>query len=120
MEILKKALHRSIMLSAFLAAPFAASTHAADQTDVIYQKDYGSKWAFTIDRAIIKCDRQSALLIDPATNITYPLNGLARTRMQASGKKIGNIDNIWRNNPDIPGAGIDISPFINKALELCE
>jgi hypothetical protein len=120
MEILKKTFHRSIILTAFLSATFAATVHAKDQTDVIYEKNYGEKWAFTIDRAIIACDYQAAFLIDPTTHITYPLNGLAKTKIQASGKTAGNINDIWKDNPHIPGVGIDISPFIDKALELCE
>jgi hypothetical protein len=120
MENLNKTCRLGIILTTLLSATFATSVQAEDQTDVIYQKNYGEKWAFTIDRAIIACDHQAAFLINPATHITYPLNGLAKTKIQASGKTAGNINDIWKDNPNIPGVGIDISPFIDKALELCE
>ncbi|WP_449649278.1 DUF2511 domain-containing protein [Rahnella aceris] len=117
---LNKTCRLGIILTTLLSATFAASVQAEDQNDVIYQKNYGEKWAFTIDRAIITCDNQAAFLIDPATHITYPLNGLAKTRSEASGKTAGNIDDIWKDRPYFKGVKIDISPFIDKALELCE
>ncbi len=120
MGMLKKSCQLRIILSTLLSASLVSSAHADDRTDVIYQKNYGDKWAFTIDRAIIACDRQAAFLIDPATHITYPLNGIAKTRAEASGKTAGNIDDIWKDRPYFKGVKIDISPFIDKALELCE
>lgn len=120
MGIFKKAFHYSIISSALLATTFVSSTFAADQTDVIYEKNYGDKWAFTFDRAVIICDRQAAFITDPMTDITYPLNGLAKTRIKASGKTAGNLDDVWKDDPSPYGVKIDLSPFIDKTLKLCE
>jgi len=109
-----------MVITALFSAAFATSSYAADQTDVIYEKNYGDKWAFTFDRAVIICDRQAAFITDPMTDITYPLNGLAKTRIKASGKTAGNLDDVWKDDPSPYGVKIDLSPFIDKTLKLCE
>ncbi|MDP1820676.1 MAG: DUF2511 domain-containing protein [Acidimicrobiales bacterium] len=49
--------------------------------------------------------------------VTYALNGLARGSAEENGWR--EIDEIWRDNPDIPGTKVDIGPLIDRGLDLC-
>ncbi|BAU14083.1 unknown protein [Leptolyngbya sp. NIES-3755] len=84
---------------------------------VIHQEEYGDLWAFTVPEGILYC-------LDPGDgypsvafatdNETYAVNGTA--------KALGypDIEPIWRDDPQISGLKVDISPFIKKGLELCK
>lgn len=99
-----------------------ASTTAADQTEAIFGKDFGDKWAFTFDRAVLICDTGAAYISDPVKDITYPLTGLAQTRIKSSGNTAGagNLDDVWKDDPQPDGSKISLSPFIDRALKLCK
>lgn len=98
------------------------SAPAGDQTEAIFQKDFGDKWAFTFDRAVLICDTGAAYISDPVKNITYPLTGLAQTRIKSSGNTsgTGNLDDVWKDDQQPHGSKINLSPFIDQALKLCK
>jgi len=100
----------------------AESAPAADQTEAIFEKDFGDKWAFTFDRGVLICDTGAAYISDPVKDITYPLTGLAQTRLKSSGNTAGtgNLDDVWKDDPKPYGSKINLSPFIDQALKLCK
>jgi hypothetical protein len=46
--------------------------------------------------------------------MVYAVNGIARQSGECA-----EIDPIWVDDPDIPGAKMDIGPIIDRGLELC-
>lgn len=73
--------------------------------------EYGNKWPLTVSEArVVLIDSYVAIL--HAEGGTYALNGMAQSRGYEP------IDPIWRDNPDIPGTKISISPLIQLALSL--
>jgi hypothetical protein len=74
--------------------------------------EFGDQWPLSVDSGRIDCIAPgAAIFIYDGT--TYQLNGMAQSQGYA------RINPIWRNNPEIPGAKISISPLLKAALELC-
>jgi hypothetical protein len=97
-----------------LFVPSALATRVKEQ--VIRQEDYGERWAFTVPEGILYCldSGDGYPSVSFATDDeTYALNGVA--------KDFGypDITPIWKNNPNIRGTKVDISPFIQQGLKLC-
>lgn len=82
----------------------------------VQQEDYGKAWAFTVDEGVIEC-RTGNRVVFVSEGKTYALNGLARGWAERMGWL--DIDQIWRDNPDGITPKIDISPFIELGLSLC-
>lgn len=93
---------------------------AREHTEAIFEKDYGDKWAFTFDRAVLICDKQAAFISDPMKGMIYPLTGLAQTRMKEMKEHAGNLDDVWKDDPAPYGVKINVGPFIDRALKLCK
>jgi hypothetical protein len=103
-----------VFCSVLLFMPSALATRVKDQ--VIRQKDYGDRWAFTVPDGILYCldPGDGSPSVSFATDDeTYALNGNAKD----SGYP--GIDPIWRNNPTTPSLKADLSPFIQQGLKLC-
>lgn len=81
----------------------------------VLRSQFGLEWPLTVDRGTIACEQvghaRSATFTAP-DGVRYALNGTASNRAR-------DIYPIWRDNPDIPGAKMDISPLIRAALKLC-
>ncbi len=78
----------------------------------ISRDDYGDAWPFTVEEGVLACvDLKHTFTAD---GTTYALNGMA---IQAG---YPEIDEIWLDDPAIPGAKVSISPFNSLASELCE
>ena len=75
--------------------------------------EYGDRWPLTVSEARVELIGSSVAVLH-AEGRTYALNGTAQSRGYP------RIDPIWRNNPDIPGTKISISPLIQLALSLGE
>ncbi|MDQ3802462.1 MAG: YebY family protein [Acidobacteriota bacterium] len=54
-------------------------------------------------------------VIFTADGRTYAVNGIARGT-----KKYREVEEIWLDNPSIPGAKRDIGPIIERGLKLCK
>lgn len=91
-----------------------AAEPATTHTKVIYEKDYGDKWAFTFDRGVLICDKQALWIENPRDERIYPLNGLA------IGRAKWKLDSTWKESPEKDGTKISLTPFINEAQKLCE
>ena len=85
----------------------------ADGYKDIYAKDYGKNWAFTIDSVNIGCEMNLPVVFVKGDDFAYGLTGASAKAVDRS------IDGIWRDNPDIKGTKINLSPFIDLALSYC-
>lgn len=100
-----------VSFSALAAGPFEA----------ISSDEYGTKWAFNVDEVQLQCLYGGAFVYDYDNEKVYTLTGLAKT-LAKSGKVVAQpIDdsNLWKDDPALPGAKISLSPFIDRALTLC-
>jgi len=93
---------------------FIASTLFADGNILIEKKDYGKDWAFTVDKLYIGCESDLPFAIVKVGDLPYGLTG------RSSSVFGRNINLIWRDNPNLKGTKISLSPFIKKALSFCK
>ena len=49
---------------------------------------------------------------------TYAVNGIARGHAKSRGWH--DVDQIWKKDPEIPGARVNIGPLISRGLALCD
>lgn len=93
------------------AAP-TAEPEAAEPDGTISREMLGDEWPFTVDSGVVACDGDGVTFT--ADGITYAVNGTAR------GRGMGiDVQAIWADDPSPPGLKKDISPVINRGLELC-
>ncbi len=79
----------------------------------ITQAEYGDQWPFTVSEGQLLCNAPNYVYFK-ANGQEYAINGAA--------KQIGAFrptEEIWRDNPEIPGTKINIGPIISRGLELC-
>jgi hypothetical protein len=92
------------------------TTLAVEPTEpgLVTREELGDKWPFTVDSGVIACDGDAVTFT--AEGVTYAVNGTATAREMGI-----DINAIWAENPGMPGTGlkIDISPIINRGLEMC-
>jgi hypothetical protein len=86
----------------------------------VSREEFGERWPLTVDAGELECRQKGAgpagrMVLFHAEGRTYAVNGTAITH---SGHP--RIDPIWRDNPDIPGTKIPITPLLNAGLKLCE
>ena len=75
------------------------------------------RWPLTISGGLLSCVGEAVFITDGDGRM-WPLNGNAREAAGSFGAEPA-IDPIWRPNPDIPGARVNIGPLIQHALTLC-
>jgi hypothetical protein len=81
--------------------------------------EYGNKWAFTVDNGELDCipnvpGERSGDVILKTDQGTYAING------SAMGKGIyKDLEEIWRDDPNNPGAKISVSDVIDSGLDIC-
>ncbi|WP_053014250.1 MULTISPECIES: DUF2511 domain-containing protein [Xenorhabdus] len=89
----------------------------------ISQESYGDKWAFNADKVELQCYKGGAFVEDLSDkdNTVYGLTGLANTLKTNGKKEAQNINgsSFWKDNLST-GAKVNLSPFTNEALTLCD
>ena len=95
----------------FLVFALIVLTSCGNSTSgkLVTKQEFGKKWAFTVKQGYTYSIGESAIF--NANGTEYQLNGAARMQGYKS------IDSIWRENPEIPGTKVSISPFIDLALK---
>lgn len=81
---------------------------------LLTRDDFGKDWPLTVNYVVVRCDSQSVIATAPDGK-DYAVNGTA----QSHHPDLPEIDGIWADDPDVDGLKIDISPIIDKGLELC-
>lgn len=85
-----------------------------DESGLLVSTDFGDEWPLTVPYGVVRCDSSSVIFTDPDGN-DYAVNGTA----QSHHPELPDIDPIWAKDPAVKGLKIDISPVIDKGLELC-
>lgn len=90
-----------------------AGAEATEPDGTITREMLGDEWPFTVDGGVVACDGDGVTFT--ADGVTYAVNGTAR------GREMGvDAQAIWADDPSTPGLKKDISPVINRGLELCK
>ena len=79
------------------------------------------QWPLMVSGGVLTCVQQAqgeAVFIVTDDGRMWPLNGTAR-QVHASFGAEPATEPIWRENPQIPGARINIRPLIDRARSLC-
>ncbi len=87
----------------------------------ISERDYGDKWPLLVSKGKLNCEGAGSnhgAVTFKAAGETYAVNGIALSRAKKRGWK--KIDEIWKDNPDVPGLKMDLTPIIEKGLSLCK
>lgn len=77
------------------------------------QERFGDAWPLTVSEGRVEC-RPGRVIVFTAGDTTYAVNGTAR---DAAG--LPPIDLVWRDDPHIPGAKVNIAPVLNAGLAMC-
>lgn len=104
----------TILLSVALAALTSCGGDLASNELRISRDDFGDDWPFTVDEGILACVGVSEVVFK-AGGKTYAVNGMA-----VGTGKYAEVEEIWADNPSIPGTKKNIGPIIDRGLELCE
>lgn len=83
----------------------------------VTRADFGEAWPLTVDAGELECVEVTGrvhVLVIHVGGKTYAVNGTAIDRGYQ------RIDPIWRDNPRIKGAKMDMGPLLKAARELCE
>lgn len=75
--------------------------------------DFGDDWPLTVQSGVLRCGRSMAVTFTHG-GWEYAINGVARSR-----EGFRPIQEIWQDNPEIPGTKKSIAPLIERGLELC-
>jgi len=85
---------------------------------ILKQSEYGENWPFSVSEGVLECFPPGIITFQ-VKDKTYAVNGLANSRNYLK------IDDIWRNAPPTleqdttSTRKMELSPVINKGLELC-
>lgn len=119
---------KKLFLAVSLLALFGCDSSETKETSKdkntaqITQETFQGEWPFTVNTVELQCYKGGAFIEDISTNEVYGLTGLANT-IGTNGKKSSrNINDavIWKENPELPGVKISLSPFVDDALKLCQ
>ena len=104
-----------------LANLFAEEQDAENSSTVRSATWTDGPWPITVDRGELTCigpDDDPGVFLVTAEGEMFALNPAAILMADRVGA-IANLDPIWRDDPDIRGAKVNVSPMILYTLTLC-
>ena len=100
------------LIAAALVLPLAACLSEEDRT--VRASDFGDAWPFTVSEGRVNCFKAGhTLTFAPSSAVSYALTGGARADGYA------DITPIWRDDPNIPGAKVNLQPITEAARKQC-
>lgn len=107
------------LLSFMISCSNEASTCERSGDTLIFRKSgYGTQWPFSINEIEVYCAGYKEIYCRAENGKTYPLNGSAKDASK-NNPSITEVDEIWLENPDLPGTKIPYAQFIQEGLKLC-
>ncbi|MCY4086137.1 MAG: DUF2511 domain-containing protein [Actinomycetia bacterium] len=94
------------------------------ESETVIADEFGQEWPLTVPSAELYCeglgDRLSIIWVRSGDTY-YPLTGFTWTYLaeHRSWMKLRDLEEIWRENPDLPGLRISIGPLRDRAFSLC-
>ncbi|TGB68862.1 MULTISPECIES: DUF2511 domain-containing protein [unclassified Escherichia] len=109
---------RKLILTLLFTLSFSVA--AAEKSKEIDGAAYGDQWPLSFEKAKVSCvNRAYAFVYDIKTDDRYPLNGMAVDAVKSGKMEGSNLDDVWKDDPEIDGVKISISPLIDAATALC-
>jgi len=87
----------------------------------ITKDEYGKDWAFNANEVQLQCFYGGAFVFNFDDDEVYAISGLAKV-LAKNGKVMAvpiEDSGLWKDNPELPGTKINLSPFIERALKTC-
>lgn len=87
---------------------------------VVRQDDFGAAWPFTVPDGVLTCvghGKRHAIIFE-AGGIRYGVNGTAQGAGTAAKLNLQNVRQIWRDDPEIPGAKVNMGPILERGRAL--
>ena len=105
---------RTVLLGLLLAAPLAI----AAPPKLISAEDFGDDWPFVPEEMHLQCLPGNAVVVtDPETGRMYAVNGAASGKARQLG--LDPLEQVWAENPAIPGTKVGVEPVIKAGIQLC-
>ena len=84
----------------------------------VNRASFEGTWPLTVSSGRLNCEGSDGFgpVTFAARGITYTVNGTAKSQKP----DLPEIEEIWKSDPDIPGAKINISDLIDAGLKLCK
>ncbi|NJO17816.1 MAG: DUF2511 domain-containing protein [Thioploca sp.] len=83
-----------------------------DTGGMVSKSSFKGVWPLTVKEGTLACNN-NAVTFKTMDGEIYAVNGVAESRGAQE------INPIWKDNPDLPGAKLNISDLIRKGLSLC-
>jgi hypothetical protein len=97
----------------------SSSTGEWPKSQKISKEQFGDKWPLTVDAGTVVCVDGASVIFVADNRSKYAVNGTAKSkkRMQENGWL--DIGEIWKKDPELPGASMDIRPILDAGVALC-
>lgn len=93
----------------------SAKTHELSKQSFIDDYGYSEEyWPWSADDTTVECKDHNAVIMT-IDGTTYPLNGMVKDWKYAN----GDLNNVWKDNPDVDGLKVDVSDYNHIALGFC-
>ncbi|RYJ44542.1 DUF2511 domain-containing protein [Flavobacterium beibuense] len=102
-----------------LLVSFAFLTSCSENTTKFTKNTFSGQWPFSVNEVEVFCRPYKEVYCKTEDGTIYALNGSAKSASRDD-SKVKEIENIWLDNPQIPGTKIPYSDFISEGLKLCE
>ncbi|MDW5609258.1 hypothetical protein [Mycolicibacterium sp. D5.8-2] len=84
---------------------------------LVSEATWVGEWPLTVPEAVLGCVPVGPAAMPAVTltvgDVVYGVNGTAR-------RTYPGIEPIWKPDPEIPGARVNIGPMIGKGLRICD
>lgn len=82
----------------------------------VSKQEFGNEWPFTVDEGILACYGSGGVgeVVFTANGINYAVNGIASSKGNYRPK-----EEVWEDNPSLPGTKKSVGTMISRGLELC-
>ncbi len=84
----------------------------------ITASQYGSEWPLTVDSAKLCC-RHNAVWVE-VRGKKYGINGTSKSLLEKRGHQCSDIQEIWKDHPEVDGLKVNIGRLIQDGLALCQ
>ena len=114
----KIALMAAFIISTNVLSACTTATEPETARISVSKAEFGAQWPVSVEKGELECiDGYDAVL--QSGGITYALNG--NVRQKAEKGIYHDVEEIWLDNPAIPGAKKDISVLLRPAVDkLCK
>lgn len=108
------------LTSAYSIADTGTSMQSQPKGSHISRKEFGERWPFlNISSGELACVEGKYAVLIANDGKTYAINMEANSAVRGGSRQWIGLDEIWREDPNFPGAKIDITPILIRAEALC-